>query len=144
MRSFIRARPSRMTARCPWSSSSRHLQFERRQDDVDLVAVLVGAVEAAVGSRVHADDMVAVIREGLAGRQPRTLADDFIAFGHEPGPVRIEHDPFAAEESDHPIGAVQNRDVVDERVWLVRWEARATMMVAELFQRGGEAGQGTG
>eukprot|EP01035_Chromulina_nebulosa_P039985 gene39986-54063_t len=54
-----------------------------------------------------------------APRPARGLADDLVALDHEPGAVRVEHDPFATEERDRALRGIADGDEVDERVRFV-------------------------
>ena len=123
------------------ASRARNIHVERRQYDMNLVPELIHSVETPVRAGIAAGHVIAVVGKILPGGQARRFADDFVAFNHQPGTVRMQHDPFAAEQGDRAIRAVANRDEVDERVWFVRRQAGATMMVAQFVERGGQAGE---
>ena len=117
------------------------MHFERRKEDMDFASEMVDAVKTAVGPGVTAGDVVAVIGKLFSWREPRCLSHDFVALDHEPGAVRVLHDPFSSQESDAVFGAVVNGDVIDEGVRLVRWQAGTAMMVGEFVESGGETGK---
>jgi hypothetical protein len=115
-------------------------EIEGRQEHMDATAKFVDAVERAGGAGGGAGDVVAVVGKLFAGREARGFADDFLAFDDEMGAVEVLDHPFAAEERERVFGAVVNRDEVDEGVRLIGGQTRATVMVDEFVQSGGEAG----
>ena len=115
---------------------ARNHHPKRRQHDVDLLTVLIDAVKTTMRDRVASRDMIAVVRKFLARREPRSLADDLISFDDELAAVGMSHHPFASEKRDRPIGAVFNRDEVNECMWLILGQRRAAVVISELVESG--------
>ena len=111
---------------------------------MDFPAEIVDAMETAVSARVVAGHVIAVIGKLLARREARGFADDLVALDHEAAAVGMEDHPFAPEERDGVVRRVVDRDEIDERVGLVRRQARAAVVIAEFVEAGGEARQGMG
>ena len=113
---------------------------------MDPVSQLVGAMEAPRGPGVATGYVVTIIGKGLAGREPRCLADNLVALDHQAAAIGVLDDPFAAEEGDGVVGAVPDGDEINERVRLIDGQGGSAMMIMELIEPGGEAGQfaGTG
>ena len=88
---------------------------------------------------VHPGHVIAIVGKFLARREARRLANDPLALDHELAPIRMLHHPLAAQQGYGLLGLVPDRDEVDERVRLVRRQARPAMVVAEAIQMGGEA-----
>ena len=120
---------------------ARHRHVERRQRHVNLLAVVIHAVETAAHLGIAIRDMVAVVGKLLAGREARRFADDFVAFDDQAAAVAVDHDPFAAQEPDGAIGFVFDRDEINEGVRVIRWQAGATVVINQLVELCGEAGQ---
>ena len=114
-------------------------QVERGQEDVDLPAEVVDAVEAAARPGVAAGHVPAVVRELLSGRQPRGLPDDLVPLDDEVRPVGVLDDPFPAEERDRPVGGVPDRYEIDERVRGLREGSRRRRGSTD--GRGGRSGR---
>src|SRR5271165_1049438 len=117
-----------------------HEQVEGRKEHVHLRPGFVDAVEAPLDAGVFAGDVVAVVGELLAGGQARGLAHDLVALDHLAGAVAGFDHPLAPEQRDGLVRGVADRDVVDERVRLVLGKARAAVVVDQLVQASGEAG----
>ena len=101
-------------------------------------------METTVGGRIEAGDVVAVVGKPLAGREARGLADDFVALDDEARAIGVQHDPLAAEQRDSVVRGVVDRDKIDERVRLVRRQARAAVVIAQFVEARGEAGEFAG
>ncbi len=97
----------------------------------------VHAVKAAVDLGVLAGQMVAVVAEGLAGNEPRGLADDLVALDHRAPPVLVLKHPLAAEEGDNMRRAILDGDVVDEGMAPIRRGAASTVVIDNFVQVGG-------
>lgn len=108
------------------------------------VPELVHAVEAALRRSIEARDVVAVVGKLLPRLEPRLLADDAVALDDESRAVAVLHHPFAAEEGHGAVGAVLDRDEIDERMRLVRRQTRPAVVVTQLVEAGGETGQFAG
>ena len=108
--------------------------------------LLINAMERTARGGIAAGHMVAVVGKLLAGCEPRGFADDFIALDDQLAAIGVLHDPFAAEEGDGVVGAVPDGDEINERVRLIDGQGGSAMMIMELIEPGGEAGQfaGTG
>ena len=113
---------------------------------MDAAALLIDAVERSPRRGIAAGHMVAVVGKFLAGREPRSLADKLVALDHQAAAIGVLDDPFAAEEGDGVVGAVPDGDEINERVRLIDGQGGSAMMIMELIEPGGEAGQfaGTG
>lgn len=101
---------------------------------MDEIPVFVDAVKTSVCTRIAPRHMVAVVGKLLAGREARRFPDDPVAFDHQTRAVRVQYDPFAAQQCDAAIGGILNRDEIDEGVRLVRRQARAAVVVAQLVK----------
>ncbi len=121
------------------SVGNRHL--EGGQNHMDVSAQIVDPVKAPARTGGAGGYMVAVIGKLFAGGQPRGLAHDLVAFDHELAAVGVGDDPFATEQGDGVLGAVMNRDEVNEGVRLVRRQALPPVMIHEFVEMGGEAGK---
>ena len=108
---------------------------------MDFLAVVIHAVETAAHLGIAIRDMVAIVGKLFAGREARRFADDFVAFDDQAAAVAVDHDPFSAEEPDGAVGFVLDRDEINEGVRLVRRQAGAAVVVNQLVELGGEAGQ---
>jgi len=93
-------------------------------------------MKAAVRDRVAAGHMIAVVREFFSRSEPRSFANDFVAFDHELTAIRVHHDPFASEQSHYPVRAVFDRDKIDEGVRLISGQRWPTVVVSELVESG--------
>ena len=96
---------------------------------MDVVSQLIDAMKTPTCTRIDARHMVAVIRKLFTWSEPRRFAHDFIAFDHELAAVRVINDPFAPEQRDGAIGAIVNRNEIDERVWFVGRQAHAPVVI---------------
>ena len=103
---------------------------------MDLFTVFIDSMKTAVSDRVAASDMVAVIRELFAGREPRRFADDLVAFDHELAAIGVRDHPLASEQGHGSIGSVFDRDEIDERMWFVGGERRPAVVIGELVEAG--------
>ena len=86
---------------------------------MDFLSVFVDAVKASVCDRVASCDVITVVRKFLAGRESRSFADDLVSFDDELAAVGMGDHPFASEKRDRAVGAIFNRDEVNERVRLI-------------------------
>ena len=104
---------------------------------MNFAAQFIHAMKTALRPGGTAGHMITVVRESLAGREARRFADDAVAFNHELLAVRVKDDPFAAQEGDRAIGAVGDRDKIDECMGFVRRQTRSSMVITELVEGGG-------
>lgn len=102
--------------------------------------MLIDAVETAGGAGIDAGDMIAIVREMLAGGEAWSFANDLVALDDQVRAVGVVDHPFAAKQRDGAIRRVFDGDKIDERVWLVLRQAHAAVVINELIETGGEAG----
>ena len=107
------------------------------------VSKFIHAMEAAVDAGIDAGDMVAVVGELFPRRELRGLAHNSFTFDHELGAVGMLH-PLASQQSDGAIGGIVDGDEVDKGMGFIRRKTGTAMVVAELVEAGGEAGQFAG
>ena len=108
---------------------------------MDPVSQLVGAMEAPRGPGVATGYVVTIIGKGLAGREPRCLADNLVALDHQSGVIRVFNHPLSPIKGHGPVRSVPDRDVVDERMRLVRGKAGPAVVIAQLVEAGSETGE---
>lgn len=87
-------------------------------------------VKTSPSPRITCGYMVAVVGEALPGGQARDLADDFVAFDHQPDPVDLLYDPLSSEQGHRPLRGVADRDEVHEGMGLIHRQARSAVVVA--------------
>jgi len=105
------------------------------------IPLLIHPVKTPRDARVAPRHMIAVVRKLLAGAEPGALAHNLVAFNDHAGAVDLQQDPFAAEQGDHSVRSVVNRDKVNKRMRLIRRKSHSAMMVVEFIEPGREAGQ---
>ncbi len=105
------------------------------------VPLLIEPMEAAADDRILAGHMIAVVGKLLPGFEPRGFSHDFVTLHHEVAAVGVGEDPLAPKEGDRAVGAVVDRHKINKGMRFVRREAAAAMMVAELVEPGGQAGE---
>ena len=108
---------------------------------MNAISLVVDAVKAPVRRRIESGNMIAIVRELLSRGEMRRLADNLVAFDHEPRAVAVHHHPFAPEEGDRSIRGVVNGDEINKRVRLVGRQASAAVMVAQLVEASRKAGE---
>src|SRR3954471_14544760 len=74
------------------TSPAWNIHFERRQHHMNPISVLADPVKTAMRRRIAARHVVTVVGKLFAGREPRGLADNLVAFNHELRAVRVLHD----------------------------------------------------
>ena len=102
------------------------------------LAEFVHPVEGATRTGVAGGDMIAIVREMLAGRQARRLADNLVPLDDEATAIGLLDHPFSAEQGDRAVGFVLDRDKIDERMRLALGQAIAAMMMDEPVKVGRE------
>lgn len=65
--------------------------------------MLICPVETPVCNSIATCDVVAVIRELLAGAKPWSFANDLVTLDHELTAIRMSNHPLATEQSDRAI-----------------------------------------
>jgi len=90
--------------------------------------------------------VVAVVAKRFAGREPRRLAHDAVAFEHGTAAVFVLEHPLTREQFHRAVGGVLQRDEVDKGVRFICGQAHPAVVIAELIEAGCEAGDfaGTG
>ena len=122
-------------------SFARHGHVKGWQRHVDFLPVVIHPVKTAAHLGIAMRDMVAVVGELFAGGEARGFTDDFVAFDDEAAAVAVDHDPFAAQEPDGALGFVPDRDEINEGMRFIRWQAGAAVVINQLVEVCGEAGQ---
>lgn len=122
----------------------RHGHRKRRQQDVNLAAFVIHSVKTSVRDRIAARDMVAVVGKLFARRESRCFADNLVAFDDELAAIGVNDHPFAPEQSDGAIGAVFDRDEINERVWLVGRQRRPAVVIGKFIESGYKTGKRAG
>ena len=106
---------------------------------MDLFAEFIHAVKTPVGLGIGAGDMITVVGKLFAGGKPGRFADDFVSLDDQPGAVGVSDHPFSTQQGDGVFGSILNGDKVDESVGFVGRQARATVVIVEFVEAGGQA-----
>ena len=105
---------------------------------MDVAPGFVDAVKRPVHGRAATGDVIAVVREMLAGREARRFAHNLVPLDDQLAAVLMANDPLATEQRDCPVGIVADRDEIDERVRLALRQTVAALVVNQSVQLGGE------
>ncbi len=103
--------------------------------------MVIHAMETAAHLGIAIRDMVAIVGKLLAGCEARCFADDFVALDDQAAAIGMDHDPFAAEQPDGAIRFVFDRDEINKRMRFVGRQAGAAVVINQLVEQCGEAGQ---
>jgi len=103
------------------------------------VSLIVLAMKAAVSFGIAASDMIAVVGKSLARLEAGRLADNLVAFDHNPGAIRMLDHPFPTEHGNGVVGAIADGDKIYECVRLVGRQAGATVVVTQFVEGRREA-----
>jgi hypothetical protein len=98
-------------------------------------------MEAALGAGIAAGNVIAIVGKLFARSEAGCFPDDPVALDHEAGPIRMENDPFAAEQGDGVVAGIVDGDEIDKGVGFVRGQAHSAMVIAEFVEPGREAGK---
>lgn len=98
------------------------------------ISQFVDPVKTAVGGRIGASHMIAVVGKLFSRSQLWRFAHDPIAFDHQPGAVGVLDDPFPTQQGDGAVGAIADGNEINEGMRLVRRKTGAAMVVAEFVE----------